>query len=209
MGGALCPFANNPNIGGKNGRCQPAASSDYAKQLQNIQNRRKLCPKLFRTYIRKHNEELNPCICLPTNFGSTIKTTMPGPPKGNLQRGGRKRGSRNKKGRKVRSYLPKEFADIIAKTDRSGRSMAEIQLDCARWCEQVALDEIARGKDADIERARRYRLDAAKVAHDVSPYLYATHQSIRHAGDENAPPIRLENLSDYQLELLIQRLERG
>jgi hypothetical protein len=47
------------------------------------------------------------------------------------------------------------------------------------------------------------------VAHDVSPYLYPTLRSIKHGGEEDAPPIRIESLSDYQLEMLIKRLERG
>jgi hypothetical protein len=34
-------------------------------------------------------------------------------------------------------------------------------------------------------------------------------QSIRHGGEEDAAPIRLESLSDYQLEMLIQRLRKG
>jgi hypothetical protein len=34
-------------------------------------------------------------------------------------------------------------------------------------------------------------------------------QSLRHGGDENAPPLKLETLSDRQLEVLIKRLQRG
>ena len=34
-------------------------------------------------------------------------------------------------------------------------------------------------------------------------------QSIRHGGEEDAAPIRMESLSDYQLEMLIKRLQRG
>jgi hypothetical protein len=33
-------------------------------------------------------------------------------------------------------------------------------------------------------------------------------QSVRHGGEEDAAPIRFENLSEYQLEMLIKRLER-
>jgi len=50
---------------------------------------------------------------------------------------------------------------------------------------------------------------ASKVAHDVSPYLYPTLQSIKHGGDEDARPIRLESLSDHQLETLVARLRKG
>jgi hypothetical protein len=34
-------------------------------------------------------------------------------------------------------------------------------------------------------------------------------QSIRHGGEGDAAPIRFEHLSDFQLEALIKRLERG
>jgi hypothetical protein len=50
---------------------------------------------------------------------------------------------------------------------------------------------------------------AAKIAHDVSPFLYSSRQQIRHSGDEYEPPLRVENLSDYQLEKLIARLRKG
>jgi hypothetical protein len=39
--------------------------------------------------------------------------------------------------------------------------------------------------------------------------LYLTLQSIRHGDEEDAAPIRFEHLSDFQLEALIKRLERG
>jgi hypothetical protein len=34
-------------------------------------------------------------------------------------------------------------------------------------------------------------------------------QSIRHGGEEDAAPIRIESLSEYQLEMLIARLRKG
>jgi hypothetical protein len=34
-------------------------------------------------------------------------------------------------------------------------------------------------------------------------------QSIRHGGEEDAAPIRIANLSEYQLEMLLQRLSKG
>jgi len=34
-------------------------------------------------------------------------------------------------------------------------------------------------------------------------------QSVRHGGDEDAAPIRIESLSDHQLEALIARLRKG
>jgi hypothetical protein len=50
---------------------------------------------------------------------------------------------------------------------------------------------------------------ASKLAHNMSPYLYQTLQSIKYGGDEVAPPIRLENLSNHQLETLVARLRKG
>jgi hypothetical protein len=50
---------------------------------------------------------------------------------------------------------------------------------------------------------------AGKIANSISSYLYPTLQSIRHGGEEDAAPIRFEHLSDFQLEALIKRLERG
>jgi hypothetical protein len=40
-------------------------------------------------------------------------------------------------------------------------------------------------------------------------FLYPSHATVKHSGDEDAPPIRVESLSDYQLEKLIQRLRKG
>ena len=50
---------------------------------------------------------------------------------------------------------------------------------------------------------------ASKIAHDVSPWLYPTQQSVRHGGEEDAAPIRIESLSDFQLEQLIKRLQKA
>jgi hypothetical protein len=86
--------------------------------------------------------------------------------------------------------------------------MAEIQIDAARYLETVAKAEQAK-PEPQLETATKYTAMAAKVAHDVSPYLYPALQSIKHGGDEDAPPIRLESLSEYQLEVLIGRLRKG
>ena len=34
-------------------------------------------------------------------------------------------------------------------------------------------------------------------------------QSMRHGGEEDAAPIKIESLSDYQLEKLVERLRKG
>jgi len=122
--------------------------------------------------------------------------------------GGRKKGSKNKLLSAAKAkYLPRELAIKIAKLDQTGgKSMAEIQLDMARMVQSYTDAEQALGnKDAAI----RYGAIAAKIAHDVSHFLYASQQSIKHAGDEDAPPIRIESLSDDQLQKLIERLRRG
>jgi hypothetical protein len=110
--------------------------------------------------------------------------------------------------RQPRGSVAESIAQALAQLDRTGKSIAEIQIDAARYLESVALEERKR-EAPDIDKIARFLMLAAKVAHDVSPYLYPTHQSIKHGGDEDARPIRIESLSDYQLDMLIQRLQRG
>jgi hypothetical protein len=105
-------------------------------------------------------------------------------------------------------FLPRELAAKIAAKDQAGRTMADIQLDAARWFEEQARKEQER-EQPNLEQVRKDLSIAAKIAHDASPFIYAMQSSIRHSGDEDAPPIRVENLSDYQLEKLIERLRRG
>src|SRR6516162_1441532 len=122
--------------------------------------------------------------------------------------GGLKKGSKNKavRGTDAR-YLPKELAIKIAKLDQTGgQSMAEIQVNAARWMADYAKTQRILG---NIDVASKYDSIASKIAHDVAPYIYSTQASVRHAGDEDGPPIRVESLSDYQLERLIERLRRS
>ena len=86
--------------------------------------------------------------------------------------------------------------------------MAEIQIESARYI--FAQAELERAKpQPQQESVTRLMMAASKIAHDASPYLYPSMQSIKHGGDEDAPPIRMESLSEYQLEMLIQRLRKG
>jgi hypothetical protein len=122
--------------------------------------------------------------------------------------GGRKKGTPNSPiaGYKAK-YLPREIADQLTKLDQSGGpTMAEIQVNNARWINGLATEERDKG---NAELATRYASMAAKIAHDVSPFLYSSRQQIKHSGDEVEPPIRVESLSDYQLEMLIRRLRKG
>jgi hypothetical protein len=59
------------------------------------------------------------------------------------------------------------------------------------------------------EAVTRLMVTASKVACNVSWYLYPTLQWIKHGGEEDAAPIRMESLSDHQLELLVERLRKG
>jgi hypothetical protein len=120
--------------------------------------------------------------------------------------GGRKKGSKNKiiPGRQAK-YLPKEIALEIRERDAAGERMIDIQLDMARMITRYAKTEEALGNKAD---AMKYASVAAKIAHDASSFLYPTHAAVRHAGEEDAPPIRIESLSDFQLEKLIERLSK-
>jgi hypothetical protein len=83
--------------------------------------------------------------------------------------------------------------------------MAEIQIDAARYLESLAAEERAKPKPQQKEIAELLKA-ASKIANSISPYLYATHQTLRHGGEEDAAPIRIDNLSDFQLEQLIARL---
>jgi hypothetical protein len=126
-----------------------------------------------------------------------------------LKTGGRKKGSKNKAVRgTLARFLPRELAAKIAQKDQSGRSMADIQLDAARWFEEQARKEQER-EQPNFEQVRKDLSIAAKIAHDASPFIYATQAAVRHSGDENEPAIRVENLSDYQLQKLIERLRRS
>jgi hypothetical protein len=120
--------------------------------------------------------------------------------------GGRKPGSKNKAPSDKRAAL--ERASTLALLDHNGVSMGRIQIDAARHLFELANQERAKGEGAQRDVVTRLLTAASKVAHDVSPYLYATHQTIKHGGEEDAAPIRFENLSEYQLEMLIKRLER-
>jgi hypothetical protein len=132
-----------------------------------------------------------------------------GPKPGSPKTGGRKKGTKNKAVAGVATkYLPRELAARIAEKDQAGRSMADIQLDAARWFDKMATEEREK-PNPNVDLVTKYASMGAKIAHDVSPFIYATQSSIRHSGDEDAPPIRVENLSDYQLEKLIERLRRS
>ena len=86
--------------------------------------------------------------------------------------------------------------------------MAEIQISEARHLHRIAEAERAK-PEPQIDVAAKYGAMAAKAAHDVSPYLYPSMQSIRHGGEEDGAPIRIESLSDSQLETLIARLSKS
>jgi hypothetical protein len=124
--------------------------------------------------------------------------------KGQKKTGGRKKGSNNKP--IPGKYTTREMALKIAMLDNTGKSMAQIQIESARWIGELAEEKRARG---ELDLASKYASIASKIAHDVAPFIYATQASVRHAGDEDAPPIRIESLSDQQLEKLIERLRRS
>jgi hypothetical protein len=87
--------------------------------------------------------------------------------------------------------------------------MGDIQINAARHLFELAAQERAKGEAAQRDVVARLLTAASKIAHDVSPWLYPALQSIKLGGDEDGPPIRIESLSDYQLDMLIQRLQKG
>ena len=124
-----------------------------------------------------------------------------------IKTGGRKKGSLNKATR-TRRAVAESIAQSLAQIDRTGKSMAEIQIESARYVWDLAEQERAK-PEPQRDAVTKLMAMASKLAHDVSPYLYPAMQSVRHGGDEDAAPIRIENLSDYQLEKLIERLRKG
>jgi hypothetical protein len=99
--------------------------------------------------------------------------------------GGRQKGTKNKAIRdEDRKYLPRYIAIKLAKLDQTrGLSMAEIQLAMARMVlKHTELQE----KLGNIADAIRYGAIAAKIAHDVSPFLYPSQQAIKHSGTRTA-----------------------
>ena len=103
--------------------------------------------------------------------------------------GGRRRGSRNKIPSDKRAAI--ERATALAELDRQGTSMGHIQINAARYLDSLAQAE--RDKpEPQLDLVVNYAVAAAKIAHDVSPHLYPTLQSIKMGGDEDSPPIRVE-----------------
>jgi hypothetical protein len=124
-----------------------------------------------------------------------------------IKTGGRKKGSVNKATR-TRRAVAESVAQGLAQLDCKGMSMAEIQIESARYIWGLAEQERAK-PEPQRDAVTKLMAMASKLAHDVSPYLYPAMQSVRHGGEEDAAPIRFENLSEYQLEMLIKRLERA
>jgi hypothetical protein len=124
-----------------------------------------------------------------------------------IKTGGRKKGSVNKATR-TRRAVAESIAQALAQLDRNGKSMAEIQVESARYIWDLAEQERAK-PEPQRDAVTKLMAMASKLAHDVSPYLYPTQQAIKHGGEEDGAPIRIENLSEYQLEMLLQRLSKG
>jgi hypothetical protein len=112
--------------------------------------------------------------------------------------GGRRKGSLNKIPSDKRAAI--ERASSLAELDRQGTSMGHIQITAARHLFELAAQERAKGEAAQRDVVARLLTAASKVAHDVSCWLYPALQSIKLGGEENAEPIRIESLSEHQLE---------
>jgi hypothetical protein len=157
-----------------------------------------------------------------------------GRPPGLPKVGGRKKGSKNKI--VPEKLQATSMAKKLAELDAQGKPMALIMFEAARYAGELAAAQRARVEQVAVETQRltdtlgvsidqidsmRAALEraqdraaklgdcAAKIAKDAAAYLYPTHASIKHSGDEEGAPIRIESLSDQQLEKLIERLRRG
>jgi len=124
-----------------------------------------------------------------------------------IKTGGRKKGSLNKATRTKRA-VTESIVQALAQLDRNGKTMAEIQIESARYIYGLAEQERAK-PEPQRDAVTKLMAMAAKIANSVSSYLYPSVQAVRHGGDEDAPPIRLESLSEHQLEILIGRLSKG
>jgi hypothetical protein len=103
---------------------------------------------------------------------------MVGRPKGLPRTGGRKRGTPNRK-----SVIR---AQAIAESGLTGLGY---------------LQSVYR----DTKAPQVARIDCAKAA---APYESSRLATIEHVGKEGAPAIKIESLSDAQLERLVERLEQ-
>jgi hypothetical protein len=121
--------------------------------------------------------------------------------------GERRKGSKNKIPGDKRAAI--ERATALAELDRQGTSMGQIQIDAARHLFELAAQERAKGEAAQRDVVIRLLTAASKIAHDVSRWLDPALQSVKLGGDEDAPPIRFDNLSEFQLEQLIARLSKS
>jgi hypothetical protein len=120
--------------------------------------------------------------------------------------GGRRKGSRNKIPSDKRAAI--ERATSLAELDGNGVSMGHIQISAARRLYEQANQERAKGEAAQQDVVIRLLTAACRIAHGVSPWLYPL-QSIKLGGDEDAPAIRIETMSEHELEVLISRLSKG
>jgi hypothetical protein len=124
-----------------------------------------------------------------------------------IKTGGRKKGTKNRR-ISTKRRIAQSVAQTLVQLDVKGKSMAAIQIESARYIWDLAEQERAK-PEPQRDAVTKLMAMASKLAHDVSPYLYPTQQAIKHGGEEDAAPIRIENLSEYQLEMLLQRLSKG
>jgi hypothetical protein len=124
-----------------------------------------------------------------------------------IKTGGRKKGTKNRR-ISTKRRIAQSVAQTLVQLDVKGKSMAAIQIESARYIWDLAEQERAK-PEPQRDAVTKLMAMASKLAHDVSPYLYPTQQAIKHGGEEDAAPIRMESLSEHQLEVLIGRLRRG
>src|SRR5260370_17367680 len=90
-----------------------------------------------------------------------------------IKTGGRKKGSLNKATR-TRRAVAESIAQTLATLDRNGKSMAEIQIESARYIWGLAEQERAK-PEPQKDVAVKYLSIPANIPHDPPPYLYTTH----------------------------------
>jgi hypothetical protein len=94
-------------------------------------------------------------------------------------------------------------------TSNIGKDGVQIMEDAMLYFFALADEERRLGDKSDKAQIREDLKTAADIAKDVAQYHRPKITAIRMGGDPNAPPIRLEQLTDAQLDFLIDRLLAG
>ena len=123
-------------------------------------------------------------------------------------RGGRPKGSKSFRTlqREARVAAIKAHADLPDAKGYDRIDCLVVMEEAMRFFYEIA--DKAR-KKADADGFKSGIRDAITVAKDLAPYRHPRLTTTRIGGDESLPPIRLEQLTDSQLDYLLNKLMVG